>query len=276
MSPRRIVLCADDYGLAPGVNAAIRDLMVRGRINATSVMVHPPSFEREAAQSLAGTAAAHGARIGLHVTLTAPFRPLAPGFAPLRDGAFQPVGRTLAAAMLRQFDPNALRAEVEAQFDLFERAFGRAPDHVDGHQHVHLFPQVRDAVLAAVGAHAPRAQVRQCGAARIGAMELRNPKGWLIAALSHAFRRRAAALGIAVNPAFSGSYVFGAAADFPRLFPRFLEGLPDGSVVMCHPGTVDSELERLDRLTAAREREYAYFIGDRFPAALAAANVTLL
>ncbi len=29
--PRRIWLCADDYGLSPGVNRAIRDLIGRGR-----------------------------------------------------------------------------------------------------------------------------------------------------------------------------------------------------------------------------------------------------
>ena len=37
--PRRIWLCADDYGISPGVNRAIRDLIERGRLNATSVMV---------------------------------------------------------------------------------------------------------------------------------------------------------------------------------------------------------------------------------------------
>ena len=37
--PRRIWLCADDYGLSPGVNRGIRELIERGRLNATSVMV---------------------------------------------------------------------------------------------------------------------------------------------------------------------------------------------------------------------------------------------
>ena len=46
---RRLWLCADDYGIAPGVNAAIRDLIERGRLNATSVMVVAPSFARQSA-----------------------------------------------------------------------------------------------------------------------------------------------------------------------------------------------------------------------------------
>ena len=35
----RIWLCADDYGMSPGINIAIRDLVVRERLNATSAMV---------------------------------------------------------------------------------------------------------------------------------------------------------------------------------------------------------------------------------------------
>ena len=50
---RRIRLCADDYGIAPGVDAAIRDLVARGRLNATSVMVLPATFSRAEADALA-------------------------------------------------------------------------------------------------------------------------------------------------------------------------------------------------------------------------------
>ncbi len=49
---RRIWLCADDYGISAAVNAAIRDLVSRGRINATSVMVAAPSFHRSEAIAL--------------------------------------------------------------------------------------------------------------------------------------------------------------------------------------------------------------------------------
>ena len=85
----RIWLCADDYGIAPGVNTTIRDLIMRGRLNATSVMTVAPSFTRAEARSLAilNSGAARAA-IGLHLTFTAPFRPLTRGFRPLRKGAF--------------------------------------------------------------------------------------------------------------------------------------------------------------------------------------------
>ena len=51
--------------------------------------------------------------------------------------------------------------------------------------------------------------------------------------------------------------------------------LPDGGVVMCHPGKVDAELSRLDPLTDLREREYAFFSDEAFPQLLVAHGVAL-
>src|SRR5262245_23829452 len=86
---RHIWLCADDYGMSPAVNVAIRDLIVRGRINATSVMVVAPNFNRSEAVSLnILNAIETRVAIGLHVTLTAPYQPLSRNFQPVRDGMF--------------------------------------------------------------------------------------------------------------------------------------------------------------------------------------------
>ena len=56
---------------------------------------------------------------------------------------------------------------------------------------------------------------------------------------------------------------------------EFLAGLPDGGLVMCHPGFVDETLESLDPLTTQREAEHAYLASDRFAALLSANKVTL-
>jgi predicted glycoside hydrolase/deacetylase ChbG (UPF0249 family) len=161
-----------------------------------------------------------------------------------------------------------LAAELRAQFEAFAAAFGRAPDFVDGHQHVHLFPQVRHAALEAVAWMAPQAWVRQCGSIQALSRRLGDPKGLLVDWLSREFRARAARHGIDTNPAFAGTYTYRLDTDFPRIFPQFLERMPRGGLVMCHPGHVDDELMRLDPLTLLREKEYAYFAGDAFPADL--------
>jgi predicted glycoside hydrolase/deacetylase ChbG (UPF0249 family) len=273
---RRIWLCADDFGISPAVNTGIRDLVVRGRLNATSALVAAPSFHREEAVALdALNAAARRVAIGLHLAFTAPLRPLSKGFTALREGAFPPLVTTARLALTYRFDYAAIVGEIAAQMQRFLDTFGRAPDFVDGHHHVHLLPQISDAVLEVVPGAAPNAWLRQCGRVVPLAQRFSDPKGLLLDLLSSRFRRRAAARGLRTNPAFAGTYEFDAAANFAALFPRFLDCLPDGSVVMCHPGFVDAELERLDPLTTLREKEYAFLASEAFPVVLATHGVVL-
>jgi predicted glycoside hydrolase/deacetylase ChbG (UPF0249 family) len=168
-----------------------------------------------------------------------------------------------------------LQLEIAAQLKAFAAAFGRPPDFVDGHQHVQLFPQVREAFLAAVKEAAPTAWVRQCGRALPLYRRLDDRKALLLDVLSRKFRRRARRYGLRSNPAFAGAYDFSTEPDFAALFPRFLQGLPAGGVVMCHPGFVDDALTRLDPLTTQREKEHAFLAGDAFTQVLADHGVML-
>jgi predicted glycoside hydrolase/deacetylase ChbG (UPF0249 family) len=104
---------------------------------------------------------------------------------------------------------------------------------------------------------------------------VRDHKALVLDILSVRFRRKAKRLGVAVNPAFAGSYAFKATANFATLFPRFLSGLPDGGLIMCHPGIVDTELKDLDSLTKLREHEFAFFTSDAFLRVLADHSVAL-
>jgi predicted glycoside hydrolase/deacetylase ChbG (UPF0249 family) len=275
-APRRIWLCADDYGISPGVNRAVRDLIERGRLNATSVMVVGPAVGRDEIKALSD-AASGSARcaIGLHVTLTAPFRPLTMHFRPLDGGMFLSFPQLLRAGLAHRLDREILQAEVKVQLAAFTEMFGRAPDFVDGHQHVQLYPQVRDAFLMAVKDAAPAAWVRQGGRNGSLAERLAAPKALFLDLLSAQFRCRAAHADIAFNPGFAGAYDFTRQSDFALLMQQFLNGLPEHGVVMCHPGFVDDVLVSLDPLTTQREREHAFLGGVDFPRLLAANDVTL-
>jgi predicted glycoside hydrolase/deacetylase ChbG (UPF0249 family) len=274
--PRRIWLCADDYGLSPGVNRAIRELIERGRLNATSVMVVGAAIGRDEVSSLkAAVSSSPRCAIGLHATLTAPFYPLTMHFQPLDGGMFQKFPKLLRAGLRRRLDPEIVRAEFTAQLMAFSELFGRAPDFVDGHQHVQLFPGVRDAFLAAVKENAPNAWVRQGGRNLPLARRLGAPKALFLDILSAQFRRRAARATVAFNPAFAGAYDFSGQPDFGALMQQFLERLPEGGLIMCHPGFVDETLVSLDPFTVQREHEYAFLGGEHFPHLLAANKVTL-
>jgi len=262
---RRITLCADDYGISPGVNRGIRELISRGRLNATSVMTVGPAIGRDEVNALHDAVALNrDCSIGLHVTLTAPFHPLTMHYRPLPGGLFLPLGKMLRAGTLRRLDPDMIESEIAAQIAKFTALFGQAPAYVDGHQHVQTFPQIRDAFLAAVKAGAPDAWVRQSGRIQPLTKRLDAPKALLLDTLSTTFRKRAIKVGIPFNPGFAGAYDFAKAPDFGALMAGFLDGLPDGGLIMCHPGHVDDILVELDPFTDQREREYEFLASDAF------------
>ena len=134
---------------------------------------------------------------------------------------------------------------------------------------------MRDAFLAAVKEAAPNAWVRQGGRNQPLARRLGTPKALFLDILSAQFRRRAARANIAFNPGFAGAYDFSQTARFQALMRQFLDGLPEGGLIMCHPGFVDETLVSLDPLTTQREHEHAFLGGEHFPRLLAANKVTL-
>ena len=275
-SARHIWLCADDYGMSPGVNRAIRALIDRKRINATSVMVVGPAIDRVEIDALKASLAANpDCAVGLHATLTAPFHPLTMHFQPLYGGRFFSLAKLLRKSFLRQLDPEIFEAELLAQISAFRELVGRPPDYVDGHQHAQLFPQIREAFLGAVSKAAPEAWVRQCGRSLPLVQRLDSAKALLLDTLSATFRRKCARANINFNSGFAGAYDFAKTTSFAGLMSVFLDGMPDGGLVMCHPGFVDETLIALDPLTNQREREFAYLESDDFLRLLAMNTITL-
>ena len=91
---RKIVLCADDFGLTDGVSRGILELAEAGRISATGAMTNMPGWRRSA-QALKPLVGRIG--IGLHLNLTvgAPIGPM-PVLA--RGGTFFGRGPRVSAA----------------------------------------------------------------------------------------------------------------------------------------------------------------------------------
>lgn len=272
-----IVVCADDYGLAPGVCDAIEALIALRRLSATAAMVAMPDW-RERAPGLRAVVAEHPADVGLHLTLTDhPALSAAPTLAPA--GRLPSLGGLHRAAWTRRLPRAEVRAEIDAQLDAFENAWNGPPDFVDGHQHVHLLPVVREELLDALRTRYPtdgaRPWLRDCREP-LPALLRRGTavaKGAFLTLIGGALARRAQAAGFPLNRGFRGVYDFAGAEDYGVTFRRFLERPRAGMLVHCHPGTVDAVLQGRDGLTWPRERELAYLASDRCADDLAAAGV---
>ncbi|AWB23360.1 ChbG/HpnK family deacetylase [Methylobacterium currus] len=258
---RPVVLCADDYGLSPGVSRGILALARRKRISATGSMTNIPAF-RDAAPALRELPGTVG--LGLHLTLTAgaPLGPL-PRLAP--DGRLPPLGRLLRLALSGRLRPAEIRPEIERQLDAFVAAMGRLPDFVDGHQHVHVLPGVRGALLAALAEREWRGWLRDPGD-RPGAIRARPHAGkaMVVAGLGLGFGPAARRAGFSTNRGFSGFSDFAEGAGFADAFERSFRALGPAPVVMCHPGEIDDGLRALDPVVASRPLELAYLGSARF------------
>ncbi|TCR61168.1 ChbG/HpnK family deacetylase [Bosea sp. BK604] len=253
----RFVLCADDFALTEGISRSILELLALGALTATGAMTSRPHWKR-----FAGELAAFSGRadLGLHLNLTcaaplSPMRRLAPG------GEFRALGDVAKAAASSREARAEIAAEIARQLDAFETALGRAPDFVDGHQHVHVLPGVRGAVLSAIQRRYPEGSVYlrdpADSSAAIRARGVAVGKALVIAGLAFGLRGQALRRGIKVNRGFSGVAPFDPERDFASDLRRFLVRPGPSHLVMCHPGHVDDELLGLDPVVATRPLEHA-------------------
>ena len=272
---RTVAICADDFGLSHGVSVGILEALDAGRLTAVSALVNGPRWPAMGRELLRR---AGDADLGLHFNLTLgrPLGPM-PKFAP--DGTFPPVEKVVRMAMRRKLPMDEIRAEIDRQFDRFEAVLERAPDHVDGHQHVHALKGVRDALFDAMTARrlGGRVWLRDAGDRmhRIAARGGQARKAFAVRTLSAGFRRAAVGHGFVVNDGFAGFSDFHPGHDYAKAFENYLKAPGRRHLVMCHPGHVDEELKSQDPVTITREQELAFLLSPRLPELLAKRGLTL-
>lgn len=274
---RPLILCADDFGLAPGVSEAIAGLIADGRLSATSCMSGLPDWRRSAA-GLRAITTSRPADVGLHLTLT-DHRPVFRRNRLAQEDRLPPLGRLLPRALAGALDRAGVRDELRAQLDAFEDQWDAPPDYIDGHQHVHVLPGVREAVTEELTRRYPggRVWVRDCveTASRCMRRKVALPKALFISRLGHGLRRLVRESGLPANDGFSGLHDFSGRKPFRLLMRRFLAVPGPRPLVHVHPGRVDAELRACDSLTTPREAELAYLASADFPEDLTEAGVYL-
>ncbi|MCX5497022.1 ChbG/HpnK family deacetylase [Kaistia dalseonensis] len=244
----RVLLCADDFALSPGVSRGIAELIRAGRLSATGAMVTEPDW---AAQRTALPELRSKAAIGLHLNLTTggPLGPM-PTLAP--DGPFPGLQALMRLAFTGRLAAPEISAEISRQLDQFETVANMPPDFVDGHHHVQVLPKVRAALLDALSrrypGHTPLLRNPGDTVRRIAARRGAGRKALLVTLLARGFGADAHRHGIATNEGFSGFSAFDRERAFADELTTFLKAPGPRQIVMCHPGYPDQQLAALDPL----------------------------
>jgi predicted glycoside hydrolase/deacetylase ChbG (UPF0249 family) len=257
---KKIILCADDFGQDPHISQAILSLAHNRRISAMSCMTTGGNWKREGSDL---KPLHNQVDIGLHFNLTHG-----------QGEKFRPLRYWLLRSLLRHINKQDIEQRLQNQLDSFIDVMGHPPDFIDGHQHVHTFPVIRDVVIQVIKERFPkhRPYVRS-----INPM-LESPeskiKSLVTKMISFRFSAALDAAGISYNPQFGGMYSLDERTPYRQCMIQWLHQAVSGTLIMCHPG-LEPKQQTDDSHTQARIQEYQYLSSEFFLEDCLKANVEL-
>jgi chitin disaccharide deacetylase len=244
-----LIVNADDFGRARGINRGVLRAHRDGIVTATTLMVGAPASED------AGRAAQEtpSLDVGVHLVLTygrpvsdpAVVRSLVE-----RDGSF-PRGPQAFLGTGRADRDEAL-AEYRAQVARARTLLGRAPTHLDSHHWLHDEPALEWAITT-----------------------LARETGMPVRPHDDAQRDRLRAVGIPTVDHYRRDFQHEGHVDGTTL-ERILGDIGEGVTELgCHPGEADAELAATSTYASLRSDELATLIDPRTKAAVARNGITL-
>ncbi|HHF7366861.1 TPA: ChbG/HpnK family deacetylase [Legionella bozemanae] len=252
---KNIILCADDFGLNSGISEGILKLACIGRLSAVSCMVNMPGFIPYAKELLV-LKKNKPIKIGLHFNLTEG------NLVSIPEESCFSLHELLIKTHMRSIKLSFIGKEFLAQLDQFTDIMEQLPDFIDGHQHVHQFPIIRNVIL---DLYAQRLKSHGTSI-RSTWPSIDLPQSRLKAKIlsltgGKALLKQLIKLGIPHNRYFSGIYDFAPAANYRELFRKWMSLTRENTLIMCHPG---ESSKSTDPIAHARLKEFNYFLSDEF------------
>lgn len=249
---KSIVLCADDYGQEIEISNGIYFLLEIGILSATSCLVTSRYWPEQGSRLRRFQSFVD---IGLHFNLTEG-KPISKEYCDTYGKEFFSLKELLLRASLRQLKPSVISAEFKAQLESFNTILNKHPDFIDGHQHIHQFPIIREALLSTYKDMGLTSYMRLVNPPITGGVKDLTIK------LSGGYKMHKlyTEAQIEHNPSFGGIYNFNKADNYPHYFRNFLQKIGQNGIIMCHPANAKSR----DPIGVAREKEYKYLLSHEF------------
>lgn len=256
---KSLVICADDYALSEPISLAIETLAKNKRISATSVMSLSPLWPSHSAslQSLKGQI-----DVGLHLDWTSEFA--------IANGHGGSLNSVMLKSLLGQNSIADCKKIIHQQLDWFEKYWAQAPSHIDGHQHIHQFSGIRQALIEVIlerylfsykNANVPMPYLRISRAIK----PQNTFKAQIIALMGAGpLLKSASQNNILSLPYLSGIYDLKIGPiSYPQRMENWLKQTTpiQDSILMCHPSLL---LEEQDTISAARVQEFQYLNSQDF------------
>jgi predicted glycoside hydrolase/deacetylase ChbG (UPF0249 family) len=254
---KRLIINADDFGLAPGVNRAVVELQQAGVLTSTTLMATGPYFSPAVYLAFAQP----GLAVGCHIVLVDGLPVLrADEVSSLlyRGRLRSTIGAFVRDMMRGRIREQEIEAEAIAQIRRIQSS-GLTVSHIDSHKHLHAFPRVLRPLLRAARAcqvKCVRNPFEPLWSLRATpGSGLRRAQVHLVRTQRRAFRRLTKEHGMLTTDGAIGVLATGT-LDEPTL-RNLLHAIPAGTwELVCHPGYCDRALEESrTHLLASRDVE---------------------
>ncbi|MED7818558.1 MULTISPECIES: ChbG/HpnK family deacetylase [unclassified Francisella] len=250
---KKIIICADDFGLSDNVNKGILHLLEKKIINATSCMSNMPALKYGITNLK--NIYNDSIHVGIHLNLTEG-TPFTKATSISKNKEFLPLSKLLAKSKLRLIKYSDVYNELKAQIDNFIGLWGDLPDFIDGHQHVHHFPIIRKVVI---NLYKDFDMFKKQTYIRSTLNMDKSDFKSLIIYRSGAkkFNNLLVDNNIKHNTSFSGIYSLESnKADFREIILKAYKEIKDGGIIMCHPAI---DIDEKDPIAKSRINEFKYF-----------------
>ncbi len=277
---KSICICADDFGLCFAVNQAIIQLIQLKIVSATSCMVFAKDCLK-GAKVLNHIKNDYAFDIGLHVDFTQTCHLN----MPFKWGA-NALPKLILNAYVRTLNKKELSVKIHAQFEQFEKIFHQTPDYIDGHQHVHQLPMIRDVLCEIIQQRYMGNKKKPMLRSTRDRYNFTNLKASVIYFLGGAaLVKLSKKHGISLNNCLLGVYDFN--LDEDAYYKKLIQWLflsKSGDMIMCHPGMNTHSMHAfsessdgiLDTIAQARFIEFSVLSNPKLPDTLKKLNIDIV
>lgn len=270
----KIIICADDFAQNDAISHGIIKLIENNRLSATSCMTNLESWPEHSLLLKKITTI----DMGVHLNFTHG-KPLSKALQKQFKSWPNSILSIIKLIISKQLTLTKLENEIELQLNNFEKYINKIPDFIDGHQHLHHFPVIRQALLKVYlkkygmldQSQKPYIRISSCNA-KINEQFCLKKKIIQLTG-SEKLQKQLIKHQIPFNQNFAGIYPFNKKYSFDEICSKILEHTKNTTLLMCHPAFKSNDAS--DPIAYFRYKELEYLISDKFKQLLIKNNIQI-
>ena len=253
---KKLMICADDFGIAKNINLAIFELSLKKRISAVSCIVSSESSKEDFLK----LKSCNNQFFGLHFNLTHDH-----SVSNIKNcrSPNQSILAVYIDFIKNNFSQKKIENEFKKQWNIFGDLMQMDPDYLDSHHHIHQLPFISDAVLNALSKIGCKSEFFIRNTANLIHLDSLFFKRSALNFFGQKLQKKLKTLKYPTNQNFAGFYDYSRGPISLKIFRSFLSTTKSDTLVMVHPSLGQTD-ELHDLMKHSRHSEFNLLKSDEF------------